>query len=84
LFLSRRPAPELLDAAEGFRVVHPYDTMVDETFMDEARERGVTVNVWMGEDNSTERLTALADLGVDGVITSAPAVAVAVRKAKPG
>jgi glycerophosphoryl diester phosphodiesterase len=86
LFLSRRPAGQLLDIAAtgGFRVVHPYDTMVDETFIHEARVRDLNVNVWTGEDDSPRRFTELAALGVDGVITSAPEIAVAVRDAEAG
>jgi glycerophosphoryl diester phosphodiesterase len=79
LMLSRRPPGELLEAADGFRVVHPYDSMVNEEFMVQARERGLTVNVWTGEDESLERMTELARLGVDGIITSAPEVALAAR-----
>jgi glycerophosphoryl diester phosphodiesterase len=77
LMLSRRPGAELLEraAGEGFRIVHPYDTMVDASFMDQARSRGIAVNVWMGEDESAERFRALARVGADGVITSVPNVA---------
>ena len=52
LLLSRRPAEELLDRAvrHDHAIVHPYDTMVDATFMDAARSRGLSVNVWFGED----------------------------------
>lgn len=82
LLLSRRPAQELLDNAldGGHRIVHPYDTMVDAPFMSEARTRGLAVNVWTGEDNSLRRMSELAELGVDGIITEAPDVALeAVR-----
>jgi glycerophosphoryl diester phosphodiesterase len=48
--------------------VHPYDTMVDEAFVDEARARRLQVNVWFGEADST-RFATLVDLGVDGLIT---------------
>jgi len=70
LYLSRRPVRDLLDAVEQHehRIVHPYDTMADETFMDEARSRGLEVNVWLDAD--LERLRTLVALGVDGLITS--------------
>jgi glycerophosphoryl diester phosphodiesterase len=70
LYLSRRPARDLLDAVveHGHRVVHPYDTMVDETFMDEARARDLEVNVWL--DAGIDRMRELVALGVDGLITS--------------
>ena len=77
LMLSRRPPSELLDI--GFEIVHPYDSMVNEEFMDEARKRHLTVNVWTGEDESLERMTELVRLGVDAIITSAPEVALAAR-----
>jgi glycerophosphoryl diester phosphodiesterase len=52
--------------------------MVDATFMAEARTRDVAVNVWTGPDESQQRFALLVDLGVDGIITSAPDVALAV------
>jgi len=79
LLLSRRPPADVLDAAGGFGIVHPYDSMVNEEFMSEARKRGLAVNVWTGGDESLERMTHLARLGVDGIITSAPEVALAAR-----
>jgi glycerophosphoryl diester phosphodiesterase len=76
LFLSRRPVPELLDrvVAHGHSAVHPYDTMVDEAFMDEARERDLRVNVWL-EPVRTKGLSRLVALDVDGLITSEVAAA---------
>ena len=69
LYLSRRPAHELLDAVieHGHGIVHPYDTMVDEAFIDEARARGLGVNVWL--DAGEERMRELVSVGVDGLIT---------------
>jgi glycerophosphoryl diester phosphodiesterase len=77
LLLSRRPAAELLDVAvrHGHSVVHPYDTMVDAAFVEAARTRDLAVNVWFGEDVGVDRLRALVDLGVDGLITSDVAAA---------
>ena len=70
LYLSRRPAADLLDRVidHGHSVVHPYDTMVDDTFVDEARARHLQVNVWFSQTDST-RLRALVDLGIDGLIS---------------
>jgi glycerophosphoryl diester phosphodiesterase len=79
LLLSRRPPAELLDAP--YRIVHPYDSMVNEQFMDEARKRDLLVNVWTGEDETLARMETLVDLGVDGIITAAPRVAMAARYA---
>lgn len=77
LLLSRRPVAELLDdvVSRGLGLVHPYDTMVDQAFMQEASARGLTVNAWTAEDDSAARLGELIRLGVDGVITGAPEVA---------
>jgi glycerophosphoryl diester phosphodiesterase len=77
LLLSRRPADELLDRAvrHGHPVVHPYDTMVDDAFMDAARARELTVNVWFGGAVGAGRFRELVDLGVDGLITDEVAAA---------
>ena len=82
LYLSRRPAPELLDAVvrHGHRVVHPYDTMVDAGFMDAARDRGLAVNVWLEAGN--ERMRELVALGVDGLITSDVTGALAASRSR--
>lgn len=74
LLLSRRPAAGLLDAVvdHGHAIVHPYESMVDARFMDEAHARGLTLNAWTAEDDSEPRLAELIRLGVDGLITGAP------------
>ena len=77
LLLSRRPPAELLDTP--YRIVHPYDSMVNEAFMAAARDRGLVVNVWTGEDETLERMKKLAALGVDGIITAAPELAMQAR-----
>jgi glycerophosphoryl diester phosphodiesterase len=75
LLLSRRPSTELLDdvVARGHRIVHPYDTMVDRDFVEQARSRGLEVNVWVGPDLAEQRLLELVALEVDGLITDDPA-----------
>ncbi len=77
LLLSRKPVSERLDAivADGHGIVHPYESMVDASFMGEARARGLRVHAWTAEDDSPERLAALIALGIDGLITGAPQVA---------
>jgi len=71
---DRDPVP-LLDRAAGggHPGVHPHVAMVDERFMDAARERGLFVNVWTVDDPAEIR--RLADLGVDGIVTNVPDVA---------
>jgi glycerophosphoryl diester phosphodiesterase len=80
LVLSRRPPEQVLDpvAAHGHRIVNPYDTMVDAAFMAAARSRSLQVNVWLGDDESVERLEELVALGVDGIITAEPERALSV------
>ena len=71
LYLSRRPASVLLGFAadRGHPTVHPFESMVDETFMETARSLAMRVNVWTGDDTPTARLRELVVLGVDGLIT---------------
>jgi glycerophosphoryl diester phosphodiesterase len=57
----------------GHRIVHPYDTMVDEVFMTAARARSLEVNVWT-LDVGLDRYDELIELGVDGIITDEAAV----------
>ena len=47
LVLSRRPAKEVVRTCveHGHRVIHPYISMVDETFMKMARDHDLEVNV---------------------------------------
>jgi glycerophosphoryl diester phosphodiesterase len=68
--VCRRPAADLLDRVidHGHLFVHPYDTMVEETFVHEARTRRVQLNVWFDKTDSA-RLRTLVDLGVDGLIS---------------
>lgn len=70
--------PTVLDrlAAHGHRVLHPNDGAVDEALMAACRERGVTVNVWTVDD--PDRMRTLAALGVHGICTNVPDVALAV------
>ncbi len=82
LLLSRRPIPDLLDAvvADGHQSVHPYDTMVDADFIAEARARGLRTHAWTAEDDSPQRLATLISLGIDGLITGAPELALALLR----
>ena len=70
-YLSRRDPVQLLDAAvrHVHGCVHPYDTMVDASFMCLAWARGPDVNVWL-EAAEKQRLRELVALDVDGLITS--------------
>ena len=68
-------SPERLGAiaAAGHCAVHPWEPNVNAEFVDRCHAAGLAVNTWTCND--AERLVALADLGVDGVCTDVPDVA---------
>ena len=61
--------------AAGHRVFHPNHVAVGPDLVRAAHEAGVTVNTWTVDD--PDRIRWLADIGVDGIITNEPAIAVA-------
>jgi glycerophosphoryl diester phosphodiesterase len=81
LVLSRRSAAEVIRPAieHGHRLLHPYESMVDEVFVAACRAADLAVNVWTGDDESDQTIAALCRLGVDGVITADPGRARRVR-----
>lgn len=60
--------------AHGMQAIHPHDLLVDQSFVDRAHGAGLGVNVWTVDQ--PERIRELAALGVDGIITNTPGVAV--------
>jgi glycerophosphoryl diester phosphodiesterase len=56
--------------ALGAAAVHPLWSLVDAALVAEARRRGLQVNVWTVNDPAA--IAALADLGVDGIISDYP------------
>jgi glycerophosphoryl diester phosphodiesterase len=58
----------------GHEVVHPWDRLVDEVFVAQAKSLGLEVNVWTVDDPS--RMRQLAALGVDGIVTNVPDIAI--------
>ena len=60
----------------GHRALHPYDAIVDRALVDACHAAGIEVNVWTVDD--PERMLALAELGVDGICTNEPDVALRV------
>jgi glycerophosphoryl diester phosphodiesterase len=60
----------------GHAAVHPQWKLVDHTLIKRARALGLKVRVWTGND--ADELQRLAKLGVDGLITDVPDVALAV------
>jgi glycerophosphoryl diester phosphodiesterase len=59
----------------GHGAVHPGAAIVDEAYVAAAHERNLTVNVWTVDDPA--RIRELRDLGVDGIVTNVPDVAIA-------
>jgi glycerophosphoryl diester phosphodiesterase len=59
--------------AVGHRALHPWDPQVDDTLVAQCHRNGLAVTAWTCNDPA--RLVALADLGVDGVCTDVPDVA---------
>lgn len=59
--------------AAGHTAVNPWDPVVDGSFVDRAHDAGLRVFPWTVDD--PERMRALVDLGVDGIISNVPDVA---------
>lgn len=70
-------SPERLPliAEAGHAAVHPWEPKVTAEFVERCHSVGLAVNTWTCND--PERLVALAELGVDGVCTDVPDVALA-------
>jgi glycerophosphoryl diester phosphodiesterase len=60
-------------AAAGHSALHPWEPQVDEELMARCHRSGLSVNTWTCND--PVRLVELAGLGVDGVCTDVPDVA---------
>jgi glycerophosphoryl diester phosphodiesterase len=63
-------------AAAGHRALHPWEAQLDEALIELCRRHGLAVNTWTCNDPT--RLVELAGLGVDGVCTDVPDVALRV------
>jgi glycerophosphoryl diester phosphodiesterase len=61
-------------AAAGHRALHPFDATVDPGLVRLAHDAGLAVNVWTVDD--PRRMVELASIGVDGICTDLPDVAV--------
>jgi len=66
-----------LDTAggRGHRALHPHHEAVTASLVDRAHEVGLAVNTWTVDDPG--RIRELAAMGVDGIITNVPDVALA-------
>jgi len=76
--LAERDALDGADvaAATDFAAIHPDDRLVTKAMVDDAHVIGLQVNVWTVND--PERMLELAAMGVDGICTDVPDVAIAV------
>ena len=68
-------------AAAGHVTINPWDGLVDEELMGLARDAGLAVYPWTIDD--PERIRALVDLGVDGIISNVVDVARSVVDGRP-
>ena len=57
----------------GHRALHPYDAVVDAALVETCHAASIEVNVWTVDD--PDRMAVLAQLGVDGICTNLPDVA---------
>ena len=58
------------------RALHPQSELVDRMLVEHARKLGIALHVWTVND--ADEVARLARLGVDGVITDVPDIALAV------
>ncbi len=62
-------------AARGHVAVHPHHAFVNDDFVRRAHDAGLQVNTWTCDE--PDRIKWLADLGVDGLVTNIPDIALA-------
>jgi glycerophosphoryl diester phosphodiesterase len=62
-------------ATHGHAALHPHHAFVTPGLVSEAHDAGLAVNTWTCDD--PERIAWLAGVGVDGVVTNVPDVALA-------
>jgi glycerophosphoryl diester phosphodiesterase len=65
--------------AAGHVALHPFDATVTSDVVELAHDAGLRVNVWTVDDPA--RMVALAEMGVDGIVTNVPDVAVRALRA---
>lgn len=77
---DREVAGRLVDRCvrHGHQVLHPHHVGVTDHLMDLCRSKGVAVNTWTVDD--PDRMRELAGLGVDGIVTNVPDVALATLR----
>jgi glycerophosphoryl diester phosphodiesterase len=76
LDLNAAPSAPEDAAAAGHGALNPWDPFVDEALVGRCRSLGIAVYPWTVDD--PDRIAQLGRLGVDGVITNVPGVALEV------
>lgn len=72
LYYPGEPDQVLDEIAEhDHKLVHPFEPLVDASFLQSARARHLEVNVWFGREDPA-RTAELVTLGIDGLITADP------------
>jgi glycerophosphoryl diester phosphodiesterase len=69
-------------AERGHAAWHPHHTSVTTELVAEARAAGLRINTWTVDDPT--RMLELAALGVDGIVTNVPDVALATLRGRRG
>lgn len=72
--LSAQPDALDLAAGGGHQALHPWDPFVTPELLADCHGRGLLVNTWTVDD--PERWSALAAMGVDGIVTNTPGLLV--------
>ena len=67
------PVPQVV--AHGHQALHPHHAFVTPELVEEAHDEDVAVNTWTCDD--PDRIAWLDGIGVDGIVTNAPDVALA-------
>lgn len=65
-------------ANSGHIAIHPWDRFLTQKLVDACHDNGLQVNVWTVDD--PDRMRELINMGVDGIITNVPDVALRVRQ----
>ncbi|HEX4902445.1 MAG TPA: glycerophosphodiester phosphodiesterase [Acidimicrobiales bacterium] len=71
-----------LAADRGHVAIHPHEATIDAAFVELAHGAGLEVVAWTVD--APDRLRALADAGVDAIITNVPGKAREALRARPG
>lgn len=69
-------------AAAGHSAIHPWEPSIDSDMVERCHSAGLALNTWTCND--PDRLRELADLGVDGVCTDIPDVALTALGRRTG